>query len=152
MKWRGLAAVGLVFAAGQGWAALPSPAGRFSEQCVLVFDNGTRLDAVPHARTIEEQAQGLAGLTDVGPGLLFSWRLAAPLVFWMHDTPAALTVGFFDADGVLFQVEDMEPFTDDRHYSRKAARYALELSRGSFARLGLTVGSRLVRTECSPSP
>jgi len=132
--------------------AQPAPDSAVTERCTLAFDNRAQLVDVPHAVTPAQQAKGLSGLADVRPGMLFSWRMAAPLVFWMRDTHAPLTIGFFDADGALFQLVDMEPLSEQKHYSSKPARYALELPQGDYARLGIQLGARLAVRECKPVP
>ncbi|WP_159097942.1 DUF192 domain-containing protein [Aminobacter sp. MSH1] len=119
-----------------------------AEVCDLYFSGGVVVRSVPVAKTVAAQSQGLSGRDDIGAGLLFSWPTAEPRVFWMRDTRVALTVGYFDADGVLFAQEDMEPMTDTYHFSVRPATDALELAQGDFGRLGLSVGSRLDRREC----
>lgn len=129
-------------------AQLPDSA--IAERCTLDFDNQAQLADVPHAVTPAQQAKGLSGPADVRPGMLFSWRMAVPLVFWMRDTHAPLTIGFFDADGTLFQLVDMEPLSEHKHHSSKPARYALELPQGDYARLRISLGARLTVRECKP--
>ena len=116
--------------------------------CNLTFDTGAVLRGVPVAETRAEQSAGLANLDDVGSGMLFAWPTAEPRVLWMHDTRVPLTVGWIDADGVLFGLEDMAPKTDTMHLSMEPAVAALELPRGAFERRGLAAGARLVKRDC----
>lgn len=118
------------------------------EICDLYFSGGVTLHAVPVAKTVAAQSLGLSKRDDIGPGLLFSWPTSEPRVFWMRDTRVALTVGYFDADGLLFAIDDMQPMTDTFHFSMQPASDALELAQGDFTRRGLSVGSRLIRREC----
>jgi len=120
------------------------------EACDLYFSNGTALAGVPVAKTVEQQARGLAKRESVGPGMLFTWAKSEPRVFWMRDTRVPLTIGFFDDTGLLFAIEDMEPETDDYHFSIKPAFDALELARGQFQKYGLKEGARLIWRTCSP--
>lgn len=122
-----------------------------AEHCDLYFSGGVILKSVPVARSKPEQARGLSRRVDVGPGMLFSWDRAEARVIWMRDTPVPLTVAFFDADGLLFAIEDMAPNTDEYHFSGGPALDALELAQGQFSRLGLAQGSRLLRRECFTS-
>lgn len=124
------------------------PAANPTERCTLYFSGGVTLADVPVARTPTQMAQGLMFRGDVGPGMLFPWSSAEQRVFWMHNTPTPLSVGFISADGTLFSIEDMAPKTDDYHYSSAPASDALELARGEFAQIGLMPGSRLLRREC----
>ncbi|MFC0229411.1 DUF192 domain-containing protein [Serratia aquatilis] len=119
-----------------------------AEKCDLHFSNGITLAGVPVVRTIEQQAKGLSKRDNVGPGMLFSWDKAEPRIFWMRDTYVPLSIGFFDHSGRLFAVEDMQPETDDRHYSIQPALDALELARGEFQKYGLKVGVRLTARTC----
>lgn len=122
-----------------------------AELCDLYFTGDVTLKSVPVARSKAEQARGLSNRVDVGQGMLFSWDRAEARVIWMRDTPAPLTVAFFDADGLLFAIEDMAPNSDDYHFSGGPAVDALELAQGQFPQLGLSKGSRLLRRECFPS-
>jgi len=78
-------------------------------------------------------------------GMLFVYRQAQELKFWMLNTSIPLSIGFFDKSGILFEIKDMNPFTIfPQTISSQPARYALEVNRGWFARNNLTVGCRLV--------
>ncbi|MDP4573464.1 DUF192 domain-containing protein [Pseudomonas sp. LPH60] len=142
----GLILVGPVvaFVVGRQLAAAGTP----TETCDLEFSNGATLYRVPVAKTAAQEARGLMHKTDVGPGMLFTWEKPEPRVFWMRNTPAPLTIGFFDTEGVLFSVEDMEPNSETNHFSFQPAVDALELAQGEYQRLGLSVGSALVRRKC----
>ncbi|HFX1228586.1 TPA: DUF192 domain-containing protein [Pseudomonas aeruginosa] len=142
----GLIVVGLAlaFVVGRQQTRAATP----TEVCDLHFTGGVVLDAVPVARTKEQEARGLMHRDTAGNGMLFSWQEAEPRVFWMRNTRIPLTIGFFAADGTLFAIEDMQPETDDYHFSMKPALDALELAQGEFQRKGLAVGSRLIRREC----
>lgn len=144
----GMAAVGLAIAffAGDQKAQAVEP----SEACTLHFSNGVVLESVPVARTKAQKAKGLSGTDKVGRGMLFTWEDAEPRVFWMRDTRVPLSVGFFDAEGLLFGVVDMEPETDDYHFSIKPAADALELEAGQFEQYGLIKGVRLLNRTCEP--
>lgn len=119
------------------------------EICDLYFSNGATLTGVPVARTVAQQTRGLAKRDDVGPGMLFTWETAEPRVFWMRDTRVPLSIGFFDDTGLLFAIQDMQPETDDYHYSIKPASDALELEQGQFQVHGLREGDRLIERTCS---
>ena len=131
----------LAYAASRG-PVLPT------EACDLHFSNGVTLPGVPVARTPAAQDMGLSHRFDVGPGMLFSWDQAAHRAFWMRNTYVPLSIGFINADGVLFGIRDMQPETETLHHSGEPATDALELIRGEFKRLGLKGGMRLVKREC----
>ncbi|HBN8308923.1 TPA: DUF192 domain-containing protein [Pseudomonas aeruginosa] len=149
--WAALAALiacglAVAFAVGRQQAHAAQP----EEACDLHFSNGTTLARVPVAKTVEQQARGLAKRDDVGRGMLFTWAKVEPRVFWMRDTRVPLSIGFFDDTGLLFAIEDMQPETDDYHFSIKPASDALELARGQFQAHGLKEGVRLTGRTCSP--
>lgn len=97
-----------------------------------------------------EQERGLSKTPDVSRGMLFIWPQAATRVFWMRDTWMPLQVGFFDSNGNLFQIEDMEPNTDTLHESKQAANMALELASGQYQAMGLVAGKTvLLRGQCN---
>jgi len=116
--------------------------------CTLSFSNGLRLPSVPVARTQTEQSRGLSNRSDIGSGMLFSWPNARPVSFWMKDTFVPLSIGFFDAAGVLFSIQDMTPQSLKTHPSVLPTLHALEMNQGDFQRLGLALGTRLSLDDC----
>lgn len=139
-----VAGLALAFVVGRQQTRAATP----TEFCTLHFSGGVILEGVPVARTPEQEARGLMHRDDAGPGMLFSWDKAEPRVFWMRNTRMPLSIGFMSADGTLFAIEDMQPNSDEYHFSLDPAQDALELAQGDFSRKGLGVGSRLLRREC----
>ncbi len=93
---------------------------------------GDRSLTVAVADTPARRAQGLMGVRDLGDldGMLFVFDRVRPVAFWMKDTLIPLRVGYFDAQGVLFQVERMEPCPGDdcpTYPSSGDVRWALEI-------------------------
>jgi uncharacterized membrane protein (UPF0127 family) len=76
-------------------------------------------------------------------GMLFVFRDPALHVIWMRDTHVPLSVAFLDEQGVIINIEDMEPDTLDRHTAARPAKYALEVNRGWFDRHGIRPGMRV---------
>ena len=60
----------------------------------------------------------------------------------MRNTYIALSIAFIGADGRILNIEDMQPQTDDTHWSKGAALYALEMKKGWFAERGIAAGDR----------
>lgn len=62
-----------------------------------------------------ERAQGLMGVTDLGPleGMLFVMDGERRAAFWMKDTLIPLDIAFFDTDGRLVEVLTMVPCEQD---------------------------------------
>ncbi len=118
------------------------------QQCTLFFDNGVEIRKVFEAHTPEQMQKGLSGRESPGNGMIFSFSENEPVYFWMHDTHFPLSIGFFDQQGTLFKVKDMQANTDDVHSSVLPAQYALELPLGHFNALGLKTGVTLVKKDC----
>jgi len=83
-------------------------------------------------------------------GMLFVFPQANAYCMWMRNTLLPLSVAFVDAEGVIINIEDMQPQTDDNHCAKVLARYALEMNVGWFAQRGLKAGTRLNGIEKAP--
>ncbi len=140
--------VGKAFALVQTPLPKSLPPRSSSKFCDLRFSNGVLLKSIPVVETFEQQKQGLSHQKHISRGMLFTWPIPAYRVFWMKDTHVPLSVGFFSADGVLFQIEPMHPNTETYHFSNKPATAALELPTGEFQKRKLVIGSRLLSTHC----
>ena len=85
-------------------------------------------------------------------GMLFVFPQVNTHCMWMRNTLLPLSVAFIDSDGVIINIEDMQPQTEDNHCARKPARYALEMNRGWFAQRGIKPGARLGGLDKAPPP
>ncbi len=113
---------------------------------------GGRVIRAEVARTPLELATGLMYRTRMGKdeGMLFVFPDEAPRSFWMKNTFLPLSVAFLDRSGTILNVEEMSPLTEDPHFSKGPAAYALEMNAGWFARQGVTAGSRVEGLEKAP--
>lgn len=101
-----------------------------------------------HALTVEiadepgERATGLMNRDSLPEdhGMLFVFPRPDTLGFFMKDTTIPLDLAYLDADGVIFQIEAMEPLSEEVVRSDGLALYALEVNRGWFAGHGVGVG------------
>lgn len=101
------------------------------------------------ADTPSARKQGLMGreaLSD-NSGMLFVFEKSEILSFWMKDTKIPLSIGFFDKDKKLLQIEDMTPPLDHgsslkTYTSRAPAQYALEVPQNWFTRNKITPGMK----------
>jgi len=75
-------------------------------------------------------------------GMLFVYEDEAVRCFWMRDTPLPLTAAFIDADGLLVNLADMQPFTEESHCSARPVRFVLEVQQGWFHRQHMGAGAR----------
>ena len=85
-------------------------------------------------------------------GMVFAFTQENTHCMWMRNTYVPLSVAFIDADGVIINIEDMQPQTETSHCSKKPARYALEMNQGWFAQRGIKPGARLGGLERLPPP
>ena len=93
-----------------------------------------------------EMQQGLMGRRDLQKtqGMLFVYSYPTVMGFWMKNTPTALDIGFFTADGVLREIYPLHPF-DERSVrsKRQDLMFALEVLQGGFAEMGIKPGAQL---------
>lgn len=117
------------------------------EKKSIHFSNGKSL-SVEVAQSSSDRQKGLMGRTELkeNTGMLFVFKRPQQLSFWMKNTYIPLSIGFFDENKKLFDIQKMEPVKsvmdqDVKHYrSRGRAKYALEVNQGWFARNGIKKG------------
>jgi uncharacterized protein len=97
------------------------------------------------AATPAQREVGLMNRFSLQPdhGMLFVFERAEPLSFWMRNTFIPLSIAFIAADGRILNIEDMQPQTDDSHWSKGVALYALEMKKGWFAERGIVAGANV---------
>ncbi len=62
----------------------------------------------------------------------------------MKNTPLALSVAFLDENWVIVDTQDMAPFSESLHLSRKPAQYAVEANQGWFRKKAIGPGDTVV--------
>lgn len=85
-------------------------------------------------------------------GMLFVFPQQNTHCMWMRNTLIPLSVAFLDEDGIIINIEDMQPQTEDNHCAKVPARYALEMNLGWFAQRGIKPGTRLKGIDKAPRP
>lgn len=97
------------------------------------------------ASTPMQQQIGLMGRTELSSngGMLFIFDAVSTHCMWMRNTLLPLSVAFIDEGGVITNIEDMAPKTENTHCAVKPARYALEMSKGWFAKRGIKAGAAI---------
>ena len=83
-------------------------------------------------------------------GMLFVFADVSRHAMWMMNTNIPLSVAFLDERGVIINIADMTPHTQDTHAAAKPAKYALEMNRGWFAKRGIRPGARIEGIERAP--
>ena len=79
-------------------------------------------------------------------GMMFRFPEPTDAGFWMKDTLLPLSIAFWDVDGRIVAILDMEPCTADPcPVHRPGATYdtALEMRRGWFDEHGIEIGDRV---------
>jgi uncharacterized protein len=74
-------------------------------------------------------------------GMLFVFERPESHCFWMRNTLLPLSIAFIDDHGVIVNIADMKPQSDDSHCSKKPVRYALEMNQGWFSSKGIKADS-----------
>lgn len=82
-----------------------------------------------------------------GEGMIFIFEDQAPRAFWMKNTFVNLSIGYFDQNKTLVDIQDMKAVgsimeTPESYPSRGAAQYALEVPQGWFARKKIKIGAK----------
>lgn len=98
------------------------------------------------AYTDKEKARGYMERTHIplGTGMLFIYTKDIIMHFWMKDTPTPLSIAFIDSKGSIRDIFDMVPYSTIDVASTGYNRYALEVPKGWFTKVGVHVGDRLV--------
>jgi uncharacterized membrane protein (UPF0127 family) len=106
------------------------------------------------ANTQEDRMRGLMQrrAMPMQRGMLFVFDADARYCMWMKNTPLPLSVAFLDGQGVILNIEEMKPQTEDTHCAAKPARYALEMNAGWFKSRGLKAGTALKGIDRAPPP
>ncbi|MEI6386951.1 MAG: DUF192 domain-containing protein [Spirochaetota bacterium] len=97
------------------------------------------------ALTADQQEKGLMFRKSVpeGKGMLFPFDRDQVLTFWMKNTEAPLSIAWIASDGTIRSMADMEPFSLANVGSEYSVRYALEVGKGWFAKVGVKVGDKV---------
>jgi hypothetical protein len=97
------------------------------------------------ANTESQRATGLMHRKHLGAdsGMLFDFSAPARVCMWMKNTYIPLSVAFIDDDGIIVNIEDMQPLELQSHCSKGWVRYALEMNQGWFAINQIGQGSKV---------
>ena len=106
------------------------------------------------ANDYSTRMQGLMMREKMAPneGMLFVFPDREKQCMWMKNTLLPLSVAFIDEAGVILNIEDMKPQTENSHCSAAAARYALEMNLGWFKSKNIKAGSKIGGLEKAGAP
>lgn len=140
-----------------GNVPLIEPSGPFGVDTITLRGDGrsTELD-VWVADEPDLRARGLMERETVpdGAGMLFTYDEPDTRTFWMRNTLIPLSIAFFDGDGAVVGILDMEPCRQlpcERYGPDQPFRYALEVPQGWFAATGVDGTWRLDTGTLPPS-
>jgi uncharacterized membrane protein (UPF0127 family) len=119
---------------------------------VTQLSAGMHLIRAEVAADFGSRSQGLMHRKSLGPnaGMLFVFDEAAPHCMWMKNTYIPLSVAFIDAQGVIINIADMTPHSEQSHCAARPAVYALEMAQGWFAQRGIKPGAKLGGLNTAP--
>jgi hypothetical protein len=119
----------------------------------IQINAGIHLIDAEVAASYATRAQGLMYRKQLGvnDGMLFVFPRDESLCMWMRNTYVPLSVAFMDREGVILNIEDMQPQTDEPHCAVAPARYALEMNQGWFAKRGVKAGTKIGGIEKAPN-
>ncbi|MBC7405237.1 MAG: DUF192 domain-containing protein [Cytophaga sp.] len=97
------------------------------------------------AATDAARQQGLMMRPKMGAseGMVFDFQAPAGVCMWMKNTLIPLSVAFIDSEGIIVNIEDMQPETTDSHCAKKVVRYALEMNQGWFKQKSIKPGIKI---------
>jgi uncharacterized membrane protein (UPF0127 family) len=119
---------------------------------VIETADGEEEIAVEIADTPEERARGLMGRTSLpeDSGMIFVYPEPTEGAYWMKNTLIPLSIAFYDSNGEILRILDMEPCRREPcPLYDPGVLYlgALEVNRGAFERLGVREGDRVELKE-----
>lgn len=134
-------------------AAEPNPTPTFGYAKVLIDTaEGSVIVDVEEAETPEQRAFGLMfrESLDDDEGMVFLFFEETQGSFYMKNTLIPLSIAFFDREGTIVDILDMEPceadpcelYTPDAPYEG-----ALEVNQGAFEEWGVQEGDRITITR-----
>ncbi|MBK7415852.1 MAG: DUF192 domain-containing protein [Dechloromonas sp.] len=131
------------------WGASP-----LAEMPVMELTAGFHRIEAEVAADAQNRQVGLMNRKAMPPqrGMLFVFTEKNTHCMWMRNTFIPLSVAFIDEEGVIINIEDMQPQTEDNHCAKVPARYALEMNLGWFAQRGLKPGTKLGGISKAPRP
>jgi uncharacterized membrane protein (UPF0127 family) len=137
----------------QTGAELPSGSPTFAPGKALIDTGGDSvLIDVEVAETPEQRQFGLMFRESLGErsGMVFLFFETTSGAFWMKNTVIPLSIAFFDGDGIIGAILDMEPCKEDPcrlYHPRVSYTGALEVNQGAFDDWNVSVGDRITITH-----
>lgn len=101
------------------------------------------------ADTPSKQAQGLMFVREMprDKGMLFAFNKPDILSFWGQNTYIPLDIAFADEDGIIKNIETIQPLNLRPVKSSSKCKYAIETNIGYFDEHGIGIGDKIVINE-----
>ena len=120
----------------------------FSQSAVALevyFKSASKSLNVEVSNSDAKRRQGLMHRKDLAKdhGMLFLWPQSNTRCMWMKNTSLPLSVAYLSNDGVIQEIYNMIPFSEDSVCSVNSTRIALEVNAGWFKENGIAVGDKL---------
>lgn len=123
---------------------------------ILDGEDGAVLLDVEIAQTDVERQFGLMFRKSLAAdaGMVFVFFEETRGGFYMKDTLLPLSIAYFDVDGTILKIVDMDPCETDSTLYDPGVPYlgALEVNQGSFQAWGVTAGDKIHLTPREPLP
>lgn len=124
---------------GRGIATMTSLTSSIEIDALLADDHDERAHGLMYRPRMRD---------DLGMGFLYDADTNGG--FWMKNTLIPLSIAFFDSNGTILRIMDMEPCTEDPcpvYDPQVTYRGALEVNQGMFDDWGISEGDHLEVTE-----
>jgi uncharacterized membrane protein (UPF0127 family) len=101
-----------------------------------------QLYTLEFAANDQQRARGLMYRNELcaACGMLFDFGKSRYVGMWMKNTNIPLDVAYISAQGLIINIEQMQPHTLQAHHSDVAVRYAIEMNLGWFAQHQIEAG------------
>jgi uncharacterized protein len=76
-------------------------------------------------------------------GMLFVFPEPGLHAMWMKNTSIPLSIAFMDKHGIIINITEMIPFSEEPHHADAPATFALEMPRGWFSKRRINPGVRV---------
>ncbi|MGQ9736074.1 MAG: DUF192 domain-containing protein [Thermaceae bacterium] len=139
----------LILSRGVGQDSTVSPLGSvtFPKSTLYVVSQGVRHPLkVEVADTPERWSRGLMLRKTLGEGMVFLFPYPTGGGFWMKNTLIPLSIAFFDRQGIILRILDMEPCKKEPcpvYYPGVLYQGALEVNQEWFSRRGIRPKDRV---------
>jgi hypothetical protein len=123
----------------------PSPAGLAQEHLTIHSGSAKHRFIVEVAKTFEEQQKGLMFRRSLAPdrGMIFPYRPAQNVAFWMKNTLIPLDIIFIRDDGHIARITTAKPLDETPLPSGEPVVAVLEIAGGRAAELHAKPGDKV---------